>query len=99
MGFDRAIRGGDGHAGEHETSGNLILVKERLVLLVDGTTDDLPCAGRAGTSPAGDRQIDVVICGSVIDRLIVAAVDCAVDPFFGIDERDFVGGHGDRSKT
>jgi hypothetical protein len=91
MGFNPALGGGDGDAGEDKASSDLILIEKRLILLIHTAADQLASAGGTGAGPAGDWQIDVVICRSIVDRLIIAAVNGAVDPFLGVDERDFVG--------
>ena len=38
MGLDGAVRGRVGDAGEHEAVAHLVVIKERLVGLVDGTS-------------------------------------------------------------
>ena len=49
----RAVRGGVGHAGQHEAVGHLRVVQEGLVALVDGAGHDLARARRAGARAAG----------------------------------------------
>lgn len=88
MGFDGAIRGGEGHAGEHEPCRDLVFIEEGLILLVNGATDPFAGAGRTGASAAGQRQINVLIRRRIEDRLIIGAVDGAVQAFVGIDEGD-----------
>ena len=57
MGHDGAVRGGVGHAGQHEAVALLGIVQEGLVGLVDGARDDLAGARRAGTSAARVGQV------------------------------------------
>jgi len=97
MGFDGAIRCREGHADEYEPGRDLVLIEEGLILLVHGATDQLAGAGRTGVSAAGHRQINLLIRRRIVDRLIVTAVDGAVQALVGVDERDLVGGHGSRS--
>ena len=97
MGFDGAIRGGEGHAGEHEPGRHLVLIEEGLILLVHGSTDQLAGARRTGASAAGHRQINVLIRCRIKDRLVIGAIDGAVQSLVGVDERDFVSGHGNRA--
>jgi hypothetical protein len=96
MGFDGAIRCGEGHAGEHEAGRDLVLIEEGLILLVHGATDQLAGTGGTGASAARDGQINVLLRCRIKDRLVIGAVDGAVQAFVGIDEGDLVGGHGSR---
>ena len=51
MGFNRAIGGGNGDAGEHKSSGQLLLIKERLILLIHAAADQLAGTGGTGCGP------------------------------------------------
>ena len=51
MGFNRAIGGGNGDAGEHKSSGQLLLIKERLILLIHAAADQLAGTGGTGSGP------------------------------------------------
>ena len=80
MGFDAAIRCGEGHAGEDEPGCDLVLIEEGLILLVHRATDQLAGAGRTGASAAGHRQTNVLIGRRIVDRLIVTAVMVRFSP-------------------
>ena len=54
-------------------------------------------AGEHEASAAGHLQINVLIRCRSKDRLIIGAVDGAVQAFVDIDEGDLVGGHGSRA--
>ena len=93
MGFDRAVAGGVGHAGEHKTSFDLVVVEEALVALVDGAGGQLACAGGASAGAAGVGQINALLFSSVEDVLVIRNLDGLVEAFALADEGDLVGSH------
>lgn len=58
VGRDGAVRGWVGNAGEHESIAHLVVIQERLVRLVNGSSLNLSSAGRAGSSTARVWEID-----------------------------------------
>ena len=78
MGFDGAIRCGEGHASEHEPGRDLVLIEEGLILLIHGATDQLAGTGGTGASAARDGQIYILLRCRIKDRLVISAVDRAV---------------------
>ena len=58
VGLDGAVRGGVGHAGQHEAVAHLGIVQEGLVRLVDGAGSDLAGAAGAGTRAARVGQFE-----------------------------------------
>ena len=61
---DRAVAGGVRHARQHEALGDLVVVEEGLVGLVDATRDDLAGARRASSGTARVREVDAgLFCG------------------------------------
>lgn len=66
-----------GHVGQHEACRDLVLIEKGQILLIDAAADQVGGAGRTRLSPAGHRQIDVLISRSIKDRLVVAALNAA----------------------
>ena len=95
MGFDRAVAGGVGHAGEHEAGFDLVVVEEALIRLIHGAGGELASAGGAGAGAAGVGEVDALLFGSVEDVLVVRNLDRLVEAFALIDEGDLVRGHGE----
>jgi hypothetical protein len=69
--LDDDVGGGVRSAGEHPTVGDLVVVEEALVGLVDGARDDLAGAGGAGPRTAGEGQVDAFLLGEVQDVDVV----------------------------
>ena len=63
VGIDHAVRGGDGHAGQHKTGCNLVFIEEALIR------------------------------SRIEERMVVVALDCAMQPFVGVDQLDLVDRH------
>ena len=93
VGFDGAVAGGVGDAGEHETGFDLVVVQEALVRLVDGASGDLAGAGGASSSAAGVGEVDALLFSSVEDVLIVGHFDGLVQTFALGDQGDLVRSH------
>ena len=72
---DGAVRGGVGHAGQHEALAHLVVVKERLVALVDRARRHLARARRAGARAARVGQVNALLLGLVQDVHVVRALD------------------------
>ena len=94
MGLDGAVAGGVGHAGQHETSFDLVIVEEALIALVNGASGDLAGAGGASASAAGIGEVDALLFSSIEDVLVVGDFDGLVQAFAFRDEGDLVGRHG-----
>ena len=75
VGLDGAVAGGVGDAGQHETSFDLVIVKEALVGLVDGASGDLAGASGASARTAGVGEVDALLFSSVEDVLVVGNFD------------------------
>jgi len=60
VGLDGAVRGRVGDAGEHEAVAHLVVIKERLVGLVDGTSLIVNNSSRRGTQ-SQSQSISVII--------------------------------------
>jgi hypothetical protein len=69
--LDDDVGGGVRNAGEHPAVGDLAVVEEALVGLVEGAGDDLAGAGGAGPRAAGVRQVDAFLLGVVQDVDVV----------------------------
>lgn len=78
MSDDGDIRGRVGDAGEDESRGHLVVVKEAAVRLVDGAGLHLPCAGRARSRAAGVGQVESRHFGCVQDVSVVIALEGGV---------------------
>ena len=85
MGLDRAARGGDCHAGQHQPCRDLVFTEDELVLLIHIATDQLAGAGGAGSSTAGEGKIDGLLGCCIQNRLVIGAVDRLIESLAGID--------------
>ena len=94
MGLDGAVGGGVGHASQHESCFDLIVVKEALVGLINSSRGDLACTGRAGTRTAGIRQVNALLFSGIEDVLIVGNLNGLVETLAFGDQGDLVRSHG-----
>ena len=92
--LDGAIRGWIGHAGQNETSFNLIVVQEALVGLINSTGSDFACACGTSACTAGVGKIDTLLFSSIKDVLIVRNFDGLVEAFALADQGDLIRSHG-----
>jgi hypothetical protein len=90
VGLDDDVGGGVGGAGEHPAAGDLVVVQEALVGLVDAAGDDLAGAGGAGPRAAGVGQVDPFLLGLVQDVHVVGHLQLHLA--VGRDELHVVGG-------
>eukprot|EP00618_Florenciella_parvula_P034271 CAMPEP_0119541542 /NCGR_PEP_ID=MMETSP1344-20130328/53016_1 /TAXON_ID=236787 /ORGANISM="Florenciella parvula, Strain CCMP2471" /LENGTH=154 /DNA_ID=CAMNT_0007585537 /DNA_START=194 /DNA_END=658 /DNA_ORIENTATION=- len=74
VGLDGHVRGRVGHAGEGEAIRELVIVKERLLGVVERAGLDLAGAGRAGASTARVRKVDARLLSSVEDVGVIGAL-------------------------
>jgi hypothetical protein len=88
--LDDEVRGGVGDAGEHKALGDLVVVEEALVELVDGAGDDLADAGGAGAGAAGVGQVQPSFLGMVQDVDVAGHLELYLP--VRRDELDVVGG-------
>ena len=93
VGLDGAVRGWVCHAGQHETSFDLIVVQEALIGLINGAGGDFASASGTSTSAAGVRQVDALLFCCVEDVLIIRDFDGLVETFALADHGDLVGSH------
>jgi len=61
VGSDGAVRGGVSHASQHKALAHLVIIQERLVGLVNGTSVNFASARRAGTSAARVGKVNTCI--------------------------------------
>jgi hypothetical protein len=94
VGCDHAVAGGIGHAGQHITSFNLVVIKEALIALINGACDQLAGTGGAGTSAAGIWQIESRLLSSIKDVSVVGYINSFVETLALVDEGDLVGSYG-----
>jgi len=73
--LDGAVGRRVGDAREHETVAHLVVIQERLVGLVNGTSRDLARARGAGARAARVREVDAGLLGRVEDVRVVRALD------------------------
>lgn len=90
MDGDGAVRCGVGNASKNEAITDLVVVKEGLLGLVNGSIDDLSGAGRAGTGTATVRKFDSSFLGGIDDEDIIGTVDGGIDVVFFRDQLDGV---------
>ena len=90
---DGAVRGGVGHAGQHESGFNLIVVKEALVRLINSSSGDLASASGAGARAAGIRQVNALLFSGIEDVLIVRNLDGLVETLAFGDQGDLIRSH------
>ena len=82
MDLDGTIPLGIRNARQHESIGDLIIVKERLLGLIDLALLDDTGARRAGTGTARVRKVDTRLFGSVDDEDVAGAFDGGVEVVF-----------------
>ena len=92
--LDGAIRGGVSHAGQNETSFNLVVVQEALVGLINSACSDFACASGTSACTAGIGKIDTLLFSSIEDVLIVRNFDGLVEAFALADQGDLIRSHG-----
>ena len=92
--LDAAVGGGVADAEQGEPSGDLLVVEEALVGLIDAARDDAAGTGAAGTGTAGEGQIDAVLLSRVENVGVVGAAEAA-----SVFQGDGEGGHGETSET
>ncbi|URE33688.1 hypothetical protein MUK42_36821, partial [Musa troglodytarum] len=90
--LDNEVGHGEGSAGEHVACGDLVVVEEAGVRLVQLPLDDLAGARRARPGAARVRQADALLLRLVQDVRVVGAHD--VELAVGGDQLDVVRGHG-----
>mmetsp|Transcript_8000 Transcript_8000/g.23449 ORF Transcript_8000/g.23449 Transcript_8000/m.23449 type:complete len:203 (+) Transcript_8000:127-735(+) len=92
--LDGAVRGGVGHAREHEALLHLAIIEEGLVRLVDGARHHLAGAGGARARAARIGKVNTVLLSLIQDVGVIRAVDV------GLARRGLEGhrvhGHGRR---
>jgi hypothetical protein len=66
-GGDGAVAGGVTHAKQGKTRGDLIIVEEALIRLVDTTAHNFAGTGATGTSPAGVGEVNALLLSSIED--------------------------------
>jgi len=93
MGLDGAVGGGIGHAGQHESGFDLIVIKEALVRLINRSRGELAGTGGAGTRAAGIRQINALLFSGIEDVLIVGNLNGLVETLAFGDQGDLVRSH------
>jgi len=95
VGHDGHIAGGVSDAGEDESVGNLAILEERLVRLVDGSSNDLTSTGGASASAARVRKVKSLLLSLVENVGVIRALNHGLT-LRGL-EGDLVsggGGHG-----
>ena len=93
VGLDGAVGGGVSHAGQHEASFDLIVVKEALVRLINSSSGDLASASGAGARAAGIRQVNALLFSGIEDVLIVRNLDGLVETLAFGDQGDLIRSH------
>ena len=93
MSLDRAVGGWIGHAGQHESGFDLIVVKEALVRLINSSSGDLASASGAGARAAGIRQVNALLFSGIEDVLIVRDLDGLVETLAFGDQGDLIRSH------
>jgi hypothetical protein len=66
-GGDGAVAGGVAHAKQGKTRGDLIIVEEALIRLVDTTAHNFACAGATSTGPTGVGEVNALLLSSIED--------------------------------
>jgi hypothetical protein len=61
------------HTKQAEALGNLLIIKERLVGLIDRAFQQLSGAGAAGSSATGRGQIDALLLSGVEDVGVISS--------------------------
>mmetsp|Transcript_20671 Transcript_20671/g.41721 ORF Transcript_20671/g.41721 Transcript_20671/m.41721 type:complete len:236 (-) Transcript_20671:1-708(-) len=75
VGSDGDIGSRVGNAGKNEAVGNLVILKEGLVGLVNGSSNDLTGAGGASTSTARVRKVKTLLLSLVEHVGVIRALD------------------------
>ena len=95
MRFDGAIGFGVGHAGQHKTGFDLVVIQEALVRLIDSASGKFAGASGAGPSSAGIWKINALLFSRVEDVLVIGDIDGFVEALRFVDQGDLVGSsHG-----
>jgi len=93
FGEDRAVAERITDAEQGEPFGDLVVVEEALIRLINAALEDLAGAGAAGAGAAGVGQIDALLLGRIQDVGVIRTAETAAAL-----KSDAVSGHGKSSE-
>jgi hypothetical protein len=73
LSLDQAIAERIAHTKQAEALGNLLIIKQRLVGLIDRAFQQLSGVGAAGSSATGRGQIDALLLSGVEDGGVISS--------------------------